>query len=58
MAAWMVAMADDMVESVESVVEAQVASTTSGRVVESLGGSCLRRRVSDRRPVRAPVHAG
>jgi hypothetical protein len=51
-------MADDMVESVESVVEDQVASATSGRVVENLGGGCLGRRVGDRRPVRAPVHAG
>jgi hypothetical protein len=30
-------MADDMVESVESGVEAQVASATSGRVVENPG---------------------
>jgi hypothetical protein len=51
-------MGDDMVESVESVVEAQVASATSGRVVENPGCGCLGRRVGDRRPVRAPVDAG
>jgi hypothetical protein len=51
-------MANDMVESVESGVEAQVASATSGRVVENPGGGCLGRRVSDSRPVRALVHVG
>jgi hypothetical protein len=51
-------MVDDMVESVESVVEAQVASAMSERVVENPGGGCLGRRVGDRRPVRAPIHAG
>jgi hypothetical protein len=33
----MVAMANDMVESVESAGEAQVVSATSGRVVEKPG---------------------
>jgi hypothetical protein len=51
-------MADDMVGSVGRVVEAQVTSATSGRVVENPGGGCLGRRVGDGRPVRAPVHAG
>jgi hypothetical protein len=57
-AAWMVAMAEVSVESVEGVIETQVASATSGRVVENLGGGCLGRRVSERSPVRAPVHVG
>jgi hypothetical protein len=57
-AAWIAAMDDDMVVSVESAVGAQVVSATSGRVVENLGGSCLRRRVGKRRPVRAPMHVG
>jgi hypothetical protein len=48
-AAWIAAMADDMVESVESGVETQVASATSGRVVENPGGGCLGMRVGDRR---------
>jgi hypothetical protein len=56
-AAWMAAMVDASVESVGGG-EAQVASTTSGRVVENPGGGSLGRRVSDRRPVRTPVHAG
>jgi hypothetical protein len=51
-------MADDMVESVESVVEAQVVSATSDRVVENPGGGCLGRRVGESRLVRAPVHVG
>jgi hypothetical protein len=52
-------MGDDMVESVESVVEAQVASATCRRVVENPGGGCLGRQVGDkRRVVRAPVHTG
>jgi hypothetical protein len=53
----MVAMADASAESVEGVAEVQVASAMSGRVVENPGDSCPGRRVSDRRPVRAPVHA-
>jgi hypothetical protein len=56
-AAWIAAMADDM-ESVESIMEAQVVSATSGRVVENPGGGCLGRRVGGSRPVRAPVHVG
>jgi hypothetical protein len=54
----MAAIAEDMVESVESVVEAQVVSATSGRVGENPGGGCLGRRVGERRPVRAPAHVG
>jgi hypothetical protein len=51
-AAWMAAMVDAIVESVEGVVEAQMAAATSGRVVENLGGGCLGRRVGESRPVR------
>jgi hypothetical protein len=54
----MVAMVEASAESVEEVGEAQVASATSGRVVENPGGGCLGRRVGERRPVRAPVHVG
>jgi hypothetical protein len=57
-AAWMAAMVDASVESVEGVGEAQVASATSGRVVENLGGGCLGRRVGEGRPERTPVHVG
>jgi hypothetical protein len=54
----MVAMAEASVELVEGIGEAQVASATSGRVVENPGGGCLRKRVGERRPVRAPVLVG
>jgi hypothetical protein len=40
----MVAMVDASVKSVEGVAEVQVASATSGRVVENPGGGCLERR--------------
>jgi hypothetical protein len=50
-AAWMAAMVDAIVESVEGVVEAQMEATTSGRVVENPGGGCLGRRVGESRPV-------
>jgi anti-sigma factor RsiW len=50
-------MADDMVESVESGVEAQVASATSGRV-ENPGGGCPERRVGESRPSRPAVVRG
>jgi hypothetical protein len=53
----MAAMVDASAESVEGVVEVQVASAASGRVVEN-PGSCLGRWVGDRRPVRAPIVAG
>jgi hypothetical protein len=54
----MVAMADASTELVEGIGESQVASTTSEQVVENPGGGFLRRRVGERRPVRAPVHVG
>jgi hypothetical protein len=54
----MAAIADDTVESVESVVEAQVVSATSGRVGENPGGGCRGRRVGERRPVRTPLRVG
>jgi hypothetical protein len=57
-AAWMAAMVDASVESVEGGGEAQVASVTSGRVVENQGGGSLGRRVGEGRPVRAPAHVG
>jgi hypothetical protein len=57
-ATWMVAMVVASVESVEGVGEAQVASATSGRVVENPGGGCLGRRVSEGRPERTPMHVG
>lgn len=44
-------------ESVEGVGGAQVASATSGRVVNP-GGGFLERRAGERRSVRAPVHVG
>lgn len=56
-AAWMAAMVDASAESVEGVAEVQVASEASERVVENPAG-CLGRRVSDRRPVRAPIVVG
>jgi hypothetical protein len=57
-AAWMAAMVDASVESVEGDGEAQVVSATSDRVVENRGGGCLGRCVSEGRPVRALVHVG
>jgi hypothetical protein len=54
----MVVMVDASAESIEGIAEVQVASATSGRVVENPGGCCLGRRVGDRRPVRAPIHVG
>jgi hypothetical protein len=56
--AWMVAMVEASVGSVEGGGEAQVASATSGRVVENPGGGCLGRRVGEGRPVRASTHVG
>jgi hypothetical protein len=56
--AWMAAMVDASVGSVEGIVEAQVAAATSDRVVENPGGGCLGRHVGESRPVRAPVHVG
>jgi hypothetical protein len=52
----MVAMADASAESV-GVAEAQVVSVASGQVVDNPGDGCLGRRVGDRRPIRAFVHA-
>jgi hypothetical protein len=57
-AAWMAAMVDASVESVEGGGEAQVASATSDRVVENPGGGSLGRRVGEGRPVRAPGYVG
>jgi hypothetical protein len=54
----MATMADDMVESVESVVDAQVVSATSGRVVENPGGGCRGRQVGERSPTRVPTLVG
>jgi hypothetical protein len=57
-AAWMAAMVDGSVESVEGSGEAQVASAASGRVVGNPGGGCPVRRVGEGRQVKTPAHVG